>query len=331
MVIGRLKQFAKKSKTIVIAYHIWDDYRTKRKFLKGNFESASGSTHKQFAISDSLKYIDNVFNDYLKYSGLSTEDIQGKKILEIGPGDNFGVALKFLVNGAEQVVSLDKFFSERDPKQQLQIYEAMREGLNDQQKYIFDEVISFGDTIEFNAKKLKYIYGHGIEEAGGMFEAESSDFIVSRAVVEHLYDTDTAFQVMNNLLIKGGYMLHKIDLRDHGLFTEGGMHPLTFLTIPDPIYKLMTYNCGKPNRRLVNYYKHKMEELGYGMKIFVTHLIGREEELIPHKETLEFNADYSTSTISILQQIRPKLIRRFKNVPDEELMIAGIFLITKKL
>jgi hypothetical protein len=51
-------------------------------------------------LSDSLSYINNVFEGYLKYAGISTPDFQDKKILEISPGDNLGVALKFLAAGA---------------------------------------------------------------------------------------------------------------------------------------------------------------------------------------------------------------------------------------
>ena len=135
---------------------------------------------------------------------------------------------------------------------------------------------------------------------------------------------------MDKLLVSGGYMLHKIDLRDHGLFTSGGLHPLTFLTISDSIYKLMSYDSGKPNRKLINYYKEKLDELNYDTKILITHILGVKNEIIPHKNKIEFGIDYSDKTNSLLSEIRMKLQDKFKNITDEELMVSGIFIIARK-
>jgi SAM-dependent methyltransferase len=163
-----------------------------------------------------------------------------------------------------------------------------------------------------------------------MFEPESFDFIVSRAVMEHLYDADAAFSVMDRLLVHGGSMIHKIDFRDHGMFSNYGFHPLTFLTIRDSIYRLMTYGSGQPNRKLLDYYLQKMNVLQYCQKILITHIVGNENEILPHKDTALHGIDYSDATLSLLNEIRPYLINGFKDMADEELMVAGIFLIAKK-
>jgi len=133
-----LRHLAQKSKIMIIVYHIYDNWRTKRRFLLGNKESCSGSTHAGMPLPESLTYINQVFNDYFKYSGISTTMIQNKRVLEIGPGDNFGVALKLLVAGAQQVVCLDKFYSKRDTEQHYKIYHAIRAYLNDNEKHIYD-------------------------------------------------------------------------------------------------------------------------------------------------------------------------------------------------
>src|SRR5437867_2359472 len=110
----RLKQWAKRSKTFLILYMIYDNWRRKRQFKSGNIVGSSGAIETE--VSDSLDYINRTFDDYLKYSGLSTRSFQDKRVLEVGPGDNLGVALKFLAAGAGQVVCIDKFFSKCDPK-----------------------------------------------------------------------------------------------------------------------------------------------------------------------------------------------------------------------
>lgn len=327
--LTQLKQFAKRSNLAVIFYHVYDNWRAERRFKSGEIETSSGSIHSTFTLSESLSYINQVFDDYLTYSGISTNMLQGKRILEIGPGDNSVVALKFLVAGARQVVCLDKFFLKRDWEQQRKIYQASREQLSDSEKRIFDGIIDLTDGFASDSEKLLHIYGTGIEEAERVLEPGSFDLIVSRAVFEHLYDTDAAFSVMNKLLVPGGYMIHKIDFRDHGMFF-GKHHPLTFLTVPDAVYKLMTYDSGKPNRRLINYYRRKTRELGYDTKLFITQIVGVGSEIIPHKEAVMLGVDYSDSTISLLKQIRPHLQPEFREMSSEDLLVSGIFLVARK-
>ena len=326
-----LRRIAQKSKTMIIIYHMYYNWRTKKRFASGNYETCSGATHTGRSLSESLAYINRVFNDYLTYSGISPLMLREKRVLEIGPGDNFGVALKFLIAGARQVVCLDKFYSKRDTEQQIRIYRQMRTYLHDKERLIYDSILNLEGGITINAEKLHYIHGVGIEEADKILEPDSFDLIVSRAVIEHLYNPDAAFSVMNRLLKSGGYMIHKIDLRDHGLFSRKGFHPLTYLTIPEPLYRLMTYGSGKPNRKLINYYKQKMIDLGYEARILIAHIVGSEAEILPHKDTVVYSIDYSNSTTLLIKKIRPRLLDKFKCLTDDELIIDSIFLTAKKL
>ena len=281
-------------------------------------------------LQESLHYINEVYNDYLTYSGVSQEVLRDKRILEIGPGDNVGVALKFLVAGAKQVVCLDKFYSKRDWKQQHKIYQTLREQYQNEERKIFDEVMRLESGIEINPNHLVYIHGTGIEEAEEVLEPASFDCIISRAVMEHLRDPDLALSVMDRLLLPGGLIIHKIDLRDHEMFSAYGHHPLTFLTISPAVYRLMTYDAGEPNRKLVPCYRRKLAELGYETKIFVTHIISEEGELLPHKETIVRGVDYTDTTLAVLNSIRPRLQAEFRTMSDEDLVVSGIFLVGRK-
>src|SRR5215213_11532507 len=104
-----LKKIAAQSKTLIIVHRIFDNWRRRRAFKAGNTVSAYGSTHEFWSLDKSVSYIEKVYREYLEYSGLTAEAFRGSRILEVGPGDNFGVALKFLAAGAEKVVCLDKF------------------------------------------------------------------------------------------------------------------------------------------------------------------------------------------------------------------------------
>jgi SAM-dependent methyltransferase len=328
--LSHVMSLAARSKTILISHHIYDNWRMKRRFVAGDIESTSGSTHTSLALQDSLCYIDRAFDDYLVYSRLFHAALRDKRVLEIGPGDNLGVALKFLLAGARQVVCLDKFSSRQDCMQQRSIYRAMREALNDDEKQLFDAIVDPEVGLPEDSAKLVSLFGRGIEEAEQVLEPESFDLIMSRAVFEHVYDPERAFSVMHRLLKPGGYMLHKIDFRDHGIFSKHQHHPLTFLTIPDSVYRLMVYDSGKPNRKLLPYYRNKAAGSGFTARFLITHIVVVENEIVPHKEEVISNVDYSDLTLSLLKSIRPRLQEEFKNMSDADLMVSGIFLIAQK-
>ena len=324
-----LKKIAGQSKTLIIAHRIFDNWRRRRAFKAGNTVTAYGSTHESWSLEKSVNYINLVYREYIEYAGVGPDALRGARILEVGPGDNFGVALKFLAAGAAKVVCLDKFYSERNVDQQTRIYHELRKQLSPGEARVFDECIKLDGDIVLNEERLQYIYGHGIEEADQILAPGSFDFIVSRAVIHNVYDIDRGFEAMDRLLAPGGYTLHKIDLSDENMFSSRGMHPLTFLTIPERIYYLMASDSGKPNRKLIGDYREQMRKRGYEAKILVTAVLGAGP-LAPHKEQIEQGVDYSEKTLSLINEIRPKLAAPFRDRSDAELAATGIFLIGKK-
>jgi SAM-dependent methyltransferase len=327
-----LKNMATKSKTALVAYKIYHNWQFKRRFASGNTESLHGSTHSHIPLSDSLAYINAQFEDYLRYGELTPESLAGKRIFELGFGDNIGVALRFLAVGAGHVVCLDKFYSKRDNEQERQIYLALRETLNEEERGRFDEAVDLTGEIKINTALLECIYGVDVENSEELKNAEPFDFVISRGAIQDIFEPDAAFAAMNRILKPGGVMLHKIDLSDQGMFREYGMNPLTFLTIADSVYRLMAEGSGKPNRKKMSYYRGLLENLGYDVKILITDIIGRggRGDLSPHKEQIAHGVDYTDETLSLVQEVRPKLSAGFKNMSDEELLVDGIFVIARK-
>ncbi len=170
--------------------------------------------------------------------GLSAEMFHGRSILEAGTGDNFGLALLFLASGANRVVTIDKFYSKRDPEQQRRIYLAMRERLEPEARTRFDRATDLSIGIKTNENVRRYIYGTGIEEADRLLPGDRFDFVIYKGALQDVPAIDRAFEVVDALLAPGGWMMHKIDLSDQGMFSRNGQHPLTYLTISDQVYRL---------------------------------------------------------------------------------------------
>ena len=125
-------------------------------------------------------------------------------------------------------------------------------------------------------------------------------------------------------------MLHKIDMSDENMFSSRGMHPLTFLTISESVYRLMAADSAKPNRKLINFYREAMAARGYETKLFVSSILGAGQ-LIPHKENIKAGQDYSAeATLGLIKAIRPQLAPPFRTLPDADLAVTGIFLIARK-
>ena len=328
----KLQQIAKKSRSAIIAYRIYENWSTKQRFKSGNTESNLGSTHRGRTLSESLAYINAQFDDYLTYWGLPSSALKGKRVLEVGFGDNIGVALKFIAAGASHVSCLDKFYAKRDTEQERQIYSALRETLDDVSKTHFDEAIDPTNGAPSDPQKIRCIYGVDVEESDELANGPPFDLVVSRGAIQDIYEPENAFKGMDRLLAPGGYMLHKIDLSDQGMFRDNGLNPLTFLTIPESIYRLMARGSGRPNRKLMSDYRAILTELGYESKLLITDVIGRKGkgDLQPHKESLDGNADYVATALALVHEIRPRLIPKFRRASDEELMISGIFMIASK-
>ena len=322
-----LKRLAKRSRAAIVAATIADDVWTQLRASRGTAETSDGSTHAELTIEESMRYLDVVFGDYLRYGGLGADDLTGLSVLELGPGDNLGVALRFLAAGAERVVAVDKFWSQRDPRREREIYSELFARLTEPERRRLAGVLTADGELA-PGPRLAYRHGVAVERADERFDPESFDLIVSRAVMEHLYDLDAAFAATDRLLRPGGRLLHKIDFRDHGMFTTGGHHPLEFLTVPEPLYARMTRHSGRPNRTLSDYYRKKTAELGYDARLLVAQLVG-EEELIPHAESVD-DVEVPARARSLVAQIRPRLQRRFAELPDEDLLVSMVFLVATK-
>ena len=303
----------------------------KKKIKSGLFEISSHTLIDRINIKKLIKYINSVYNDYIYYGSYLTNNIfLNKNVLEIGPGDNLGVAVKIMISGAKNVVCVDKFYVRSNNKKKIALYQELRNSINRDLIIKFDKIINISNDRTRLLVNIHYFYGKGIEEALTLFNPGSFDLIISRSVLEHIFDINKVFEVMDKLLIRGGYFLHKIDFRDHGMFSKGCRHPLTFLTINNNIYNMMTKYSGGPNRKLIQYYRNKIRHLNYESRIFITSILGKEKELIPHKEKIIYDIDYNDYNISLIKKIRPLLTDEFKKLSDENLLVTGIFLIGKK-
>lgn len=317
---SRVKQLAVRWPRLLAVLLAIDDLRWGVRLRLKRFRTRSGSAHAELSLDDSIRYIETVFNDYVEFG-----DLQGRGVAaELGPGDSAGVALLLRLAGYEQIDMIDRYESERDPHQQEQIYAALdaRHALGQ---------FRIGERWDARALRgVTYYAGQPAETyfARAAAEGRQYDLIVSRSVMEHLYDPLAALESMVDALKPGGRMIHKVDLRDHAMFTPA--HPeLTFLTIGDTLYSMMTRNSGRPNRVLLPDYRRTLGRLAtegtIEYEILVTQLVGVGELSRPIRQ-LDIPPGDLRDAEAEVDRVRPRFSRRFRTMSSSDLAVSGFFL-----
>jgi ubiquinone/menaquinone biosynthesis C-methylase UbiE len=303
-----------------------------RKYTRMNNESFTNNKVKTpwvcefpYDIDRCLAYIHDEVSDYFIHSGMTIKDIAGKNILEIGPGENLGVALLLIAAGADKIVCIDRFNSLIDKSKQTEIYRRLLDTLTKEDRDRLKNVITIkdGKTL-FNSDKVQYM-NVSAEELNKFFPPKHFDFIISRAVLEHVLLIDSAMETMDLLLKTDGYMLHEVDFRDHGIFTSYKLPPLTFLSIDDKKWFKMTSNLGAPNRKLLGYYQTFFKNNGYVcdtvfLRLFYSDNIARK------LKSLSNNDIDSSKVIKDKRRIHSSC----KIVGDEDLIVAAAFFCAQK-
>ena len=283
-----------------------------------------GARHRGFSLEQSISYVEDVVRDYGTHGGLTKQRLSGARVLELGPGDSLGVALSLVGKGAQRVVCLDRFATWRDPEQQRRINVALVRRMRPEERRRLAEVLSSDGELHPGQQALILIEGTGIENAPAVVPEREFDVIVSRAVLAHVWEPDRAFEAMDRLLAPGGLMSHKVDLSDHRHFSDAGHNPLTFLTVSDRLWDRMRRHTGLTNRRLADYYRARLAELGYEQRLLITKVIGRPELSRPAP------ADQLLGEIDaarpLIEEIRPRLLERYRGLADEDLATAGVFI-----
>lgn len=322
MIKSKIKSLLASRPLAKAAALVLDDLCWGFRLFSGQIDTDSGTLHSQLSQEDSIDYIEEVFNDYKKYGGI--EHFYGVAA-EIGPGDNAGVALLMRQDGCEQVDLIDRFYSRRNPEQQSKIYANLA------QRYRIDNFRIGSEWDEGRLAGITYKFGQSAED---FFQQQTQvsrpiyDFIVSRAVLEHLYDPLGALRDMVACLKPGGRLLHKIDLRDHCMFTPS-QHELKFLEMPSPLYRLMVSNSGRPNRILFHRYREILENLKNAGLIDYYLLVTRltyTGDISPHQAFEDIALDKQHQAVTFVESYRQKFAQEFQQVASQDLAISGFFL-----
>lgn len=316
-----LARLIRHSYSLTGLYYVWSDWRAGQRFTRGDIGSHSGTLHESFDLQESLDYIQSVYDDYLRYSGCET---LGGKVAEVGPGDNCGIGLLLLEGGGQSVDLVDRFYAHRNPVQQATIYHGLVQHHPGVARIL--DGASLMDETSFPG--IHRYYGDAASAENYFKEGQGYDVILSRAVLEHVRDPLLALRRMTDALAPGGLLLHKVDLRDHDMFS-GHHGELRWLEIPEGIYRRMSQSSGRPNRVLSHRYRSVLETLPLKAEMLITRLAG-VGDIDPHVRYEAIPRDLRERALEFVASRRRHLASEFKTTPLEDLSVAGFFLVGRK-
>jgi SAM-dependent methyltransferase len=159
---------------------------------------------------DSSDYALNVFNSHLKRVELDGR-LEGKVVLELGPGDSISTSLMAHAYGARSILVDAGDFMKKDVK----TYNDLAKNLVSL-GYNMPEITSemtFNDILQ--VAKSEYLT-EGLISLRSI-PTHSVDFIFSQAVLEHLrkFEFQEIMIELRRILKPGGISSHQVDLRDH--------------------------------------------------------------------------------------------------------------------
>ncbi len=281
------------------------------RFAPGAYVKLTGQTGRGEAQSESAAsmadYFFQCYDDYFLELGVEPTRVSaflnGKCMLEYGPGDLPGVALLMYAHGAAKVYCVDRFplmaLSEKNAHALALLLERLPPRIRSRAEVA---VRQWENSRHQADRAIEYLVRpNGLSSLKG-----EVDIVFSRAVLEHVNELEATYFDMAGALRPDGIAIHMVDLRSHGLHRR---NRLDFLSWPEPMWNVMYSGKGLPNRHRVNSYRAMEERAG-----LIRVSLRAAEVALPHE----------------VDEVRAHLARRFQEITDEDLAWLGFWLVSRK-
>ena len=187
--------------------------------------------------------------------------ISGRRVLELGPGADFGVGLILLAGGAAHYTAVDAH----------NLATAASGGFYD---HLFDGLAGRSNIetdIDTLRRELALAQGGAGERLCyhcsrdfdlSVVADDSIDLIVSQAAFEHFDDFRRTIQQMSKLVCPPAALVCEIDLATHTRWIRD-RDPLNIYRFSDAFYNLLKFR-GSPNRVRPKEYRNMLADAGWG-------------------------------------------------------------------
>ena len=244
--------------------------------------------------------------DYLEEYQIGASNMEGKNILELGPGADLGVGLITLAEGAKNYYSFD-----------------IHNLIKSTPQFIYDNLFDFMESLDYSKIELERLKTQLQKSQDGemehlrfqcqknfnvsFFDGKKIDLVVSNAAFQQFDNPVKTIQQMNNVVSSGGFFISLIDLGTHTRFIKE-RDPLNLYRYAESIYNSLKFS-GSPNRVRPLEYKKALEENGW-----------TDVEIFPR---VKLEKDY-------LAKVDTTLNSKFRNLENQMDCLTVVICATKK-
>jgi len=250
-------------------------------------------------------YCYRCFDDYLTKLGSdrvrASDVLDGRNVVELGPGDFPGVAVLLIAFGARKVVCVDRFPLMKLSDFNIQALRVLLAELDEEARGQAGRAFVIPGRPEsgISGEAIEYV----VSDSGMIGRERWADLVLSRAVLEHVNHLSETFIDMRRAMKPEARAAHLVDLRSHRLHQK---NPLDFLTWPDRFWDLMFSFKGAPNRARVPEYRAAAARANLAVEVMEPVALYEPQDLM---------------------EVRPYLPGRFASVSDEDLAWQAFWLV----
>ncbi|MCC6418435.1 MAG: class I SAM-dependent methyltransferase [Gemmataceae bacterium] len=227
--------------------------------------------------------------------------LQGKTVVELGPGHNYGAVMCLSAYGMRPVVA-DRFLAPWDPDYHPAFYTILRDELVQRDSHV--DVGPLNALLEASGYPAEVIARYEAPLETIPVVDNSVDVVFSNAVLEHLYDLDVGFAQLYRITRPGGINLHQIDCRDHRNFSR----PLEYLLLSEHQFQVeFTHHNGECGNR------HRPDEVARRIRAAGFEVLGFEGNCFSEPDYLK----------EFLPRLRKASRSRYRKCTPEDLRILS--------
>lgn len=223
-------------------------------------------TPRPFPVSEinrAIEYDYSVVQHWLsvleEYTGQAAT-LEGRTVLELGPGADLGIGLITLLRGARKYNALDvNNLVASVPQDFYQaLFETMRQkGASESEVAVLADELA--KTQAGHNERLNYVVRDDFDIR--VFSGEGVDTVFSQAAFEHFDDLATTFERLTATVRPQSVLVAEIDLNTHTRWIRD-VDPLNIYRYSDSVYNLFRFP-GSPNRVRPYQYVKLLERLGW--------------------------------------------------------------------